>query len=124
MSWRCDICALLNCAHTHKLSADQICICSYSPKGDTNDEFAVKSVITAPNVFVEAGKRYTNEGDVCCVHFVADDSNRVYSVVTDKAYPPRVAFAMLDEVQSKFVTKVRHTTLPHNELGNCFQLEV
>eukprot|EP00611_Tribonema_gayanum_P010038 TRINITY_DN1995_c0_g2_i1.p1 TRINITY_DN1995_c0_g2~~TRINITY_DN1995_c0_g2_i1.p1 ORF type:complete len:226 (-),score=79.02 TRINITY_DN1995_c0_g2_i1:104-781(-) len=94
---------------------DQICVASYSPKGDTNDEFAVKSVITAPNVFVEPGRRYTNEGDVCCVHFVADDANRVYTVVTDKQYPARVAFALLDEAQSKFVTKVGDKSLAAKE---------
>ncbi|KAG5181470.1 hypothetical protein JKP88DRAFT_263587 [Tribonema minus] len=94
---------------------DQICVAQYSPKGDTNDSIAVKSVISSPNVFVEPGRRYTNEGDVCCVHFVADDSNRVYTVVTDKQYPARVAFALLDEVQSKFLTKVGEKSLSAKE---------
>lgn len=94
---------------------DQICVASFSPKGDTNDEFAVKSVISSPNVFVEPGRRYTNEGEMSCVHFVADDNNRVYTVVTDKQYPPRVAFALLDEVQSKFLTKVGDKSLSARE---------
>lgn len=40
------------------------------------------------------------------IHFVADDENRVYSCVTDKEYPARIAFAMLEEMQTKFLTKV------------------
>jgi Synaptobrevin/Regulated-SNARE-like domain len=66
-------------------------------------------------VFVEPGRRYTNEGDLCSVHFVADDANRVYTVVTDKQYPARVAFALLDEVQSKFLTKVGDKSLAAKE---------
>lgn len=40
------------------------------------------------------------------IHYTADDSNRVYTCVTDKEYPPRIAFAMLEEMQTKFLTKV------------------
>mmetsp|Transcript_5940 Transcript_5940/g.8938 ORF Transcript_5940/g.8938 Transcript_5940/m.8938 type:complete len:226 (-) Transcript_5940:112-789(-) len=94
---------------------DQICVASYSPKGDKNDEVAVKSVISSPKVFVEPGRRYTTEGSVCSVHFISDDANRVYTVVTDKAYPSRVAFAMLEEVQAKFVTKVGEKSLTAKE---------
>ncbi len=43
------------------------------------------------------------------IHFVADDSNRIYSCVTDKEYPARIAFAMLEEMQTKFLTKVNDT---------------
>lgn len=42
------------------------------------------------------------------IHFTADDSQRVYSCVTDKEYPPRIAFALLEELQTKFLTKVSH----------------
>jgi hypothetical protein len=94
---------------------DQICVASYSPKGGTNDEIAVKSVISSPNVLVEPGRRYSNEGAVCCVHFVADGVNRVFAVVTDKAYPARVAFTLVEEVQSKFVTKVGDKSLTAKE---------
>lgn len=40
------------------------------------------------------------------IHFVADDNTRIYSCVTDKEYPARIAFAMLEEMQTKFLTKV------------------
>lgn len=59
-----------------------------------------------PDTFVEPRKRYTSEGSMFSIHYTADDSNRVYSAVTDKEYPPRIAFAMLEEMQTKFLTKV------------------
>lgn len=49
------------------------------------------------------------------IHFVADDNTRIYSCVTDKEYPARIAFAMLEEMQTKFLTKVSTTSL-----GNAF----
>lgn len=59
-----------------------------------------------PDTFVEPRKRYTSEGRMFSIHYTADDSNRVYSAVTDKEYPARIAFAMLEELQTKFLTKV------------------
>lgn len=60
-----------------------------------------------PDTFVEPRKRYTSEGPMFSIHFTADDSQRVYCCVTDKEYPARIAFAMLEEMQTKFLTKVR-----------------
>lgn len=62
-----------------------------------------------PDTFVEPRKRYSSEGRMFSIHFVADDSNRIYSCVTDKEYPARIAFAMLEEMQTKFLTKVNDT---------------
>ena len=64
-----------------------------------------------PDTFVEPRKRYTSEGRMFAIHFVADDENRVYSCVTDKEYPARIAFAMLEEMQTKFLTKVTYTPI-------------
>lgn len=64
-----------------------------------------------PDTFVEPRKRYSVEGRMFSIHFVADDSSRVYSCVTDKEYPAHIAFALLDEMQTKFLTKVCIT--PH-----------
>ena len=59
-----------------------------------------------PDTFVEPRKRYSVEGRMFSIHFVADDNTRIYSCVTDKEYPARIAFAMLEEMQTKFLTKV------------------
>lgn len=64
-------------------------------------------LMSNPDTFVEPRKRYTSEGRMFSIHFVADDNNRVYSCVTDKEYSSRIAFAMLEEMQTKFLTKVR-----------------
>ena len=64
-------------------------------------------LMSNPETFVEPRKRYTSEGRMFAIHFVADDENRVYSCVTDKEYPARIAFALLEEMQTKFLTKVR-----------------
>lgn len=63
-------------------------------------------LMSNPDTFVEPRKRYSVEGRMFSIHFVADDSNRVYSCVTDKEYPARIAFTLLDEAQTKFLTKV------------------
>lgn len=76
-----------------------------------------------PDTFVEPRKRYTSEGRMFSIHFVGDDENRVYSCVTDKEYPARIAFAMLEEMQTKFLTKVRaqclglHYAICHEKKG-------
>lgn len=62
-----------------------------------------------PDTFVEPRKRYTSEGSMFSIHFVADDEHRVYNCVTDKEYPARIAFALLEEMQTKFLTKVSST---------------
>ncbi|CAM9103168.1 unnamed protein product [Phaeothamnion confervicola] len=49
------------------------------------------------------------------IHFIADESNRVYTCVTDREYPARVAFALLDEAQIKFETKVGDKSLTARE---------
>ena len=59
-----------------------------------------------PDTFVEPRRRYSSEGSMFSIHFVADDENRVYNCVTDKEYPTRIAFALLEEMQTKFLTKV------------------
>lgn len=63
-------------------------------------------LMSNPDTFVEPRKRYSVEGRMFSIHFVADDDNRVYSCVTDKEYPARIAFALLEEMQTKFLTKV------------------
>lgn len=61
-----------------------------------------------PDTFVEPRKRYTSVGRMFSIHFVADEDNRVYTCVTDTEYPSRIAFALLEEMQTKFLTKVRY----------------
>lgn len=74
-----------------------------------------------PDTFVEPHKRYTSEGRMFSIHFTSDDEQRVFSCVTDKEYPARIAFAMLEEMQTKFLTKVRtqakNATCPRRKQG-------
>ncbi|CAM9186159.1 unnamed protein product [Choristocarpus tenellus] len=75
----------------------------------------INQLMCNPDTFVEPRKRYTSEGAMFCIHFTADERNRVYTCVTDKDYPARIAFMMLEEMQSKFLTKVGEKSLTAKE---------
>jgi hypothetical protein len=56
----------------------------------------------ASNARVIAGKRYTAQGQDQCIHYVLDAQGRVFVLVTNARYSPRIAFAALDEFQQMF----------------------
>ncbi|CAM9125594.1 unnamed protein product [Sphacelaria rigidula] len=93
---------------------DRVMVAGYSPS-EAGDALIIKELMANPDTFVEPRKRYTSEGSMFSIHYTADDSNRVYSAVTDKEYPPRIAFAMLEEMQTKFLTKVGDKSLTARE---------
>lgn len=93
---------------------DRVLVAGYSPS-EADDALIIKELMSNPETFVEPRKRYTSEGRMFAIHFVADDENRVYSCVTDKEYPARIAFAMLEEMQTKFLTKVGDKALTARE---------
>ncbi|CAM9438763.1 unnamed protein product [Discosporangium mesarthrocarpum] len=93
---------------------DRVLMAGYSPT-EANDALVIKELMCNPDTFVEPRKRYTSEGSMFCIHYTADDRNRVYTCVTDKEYPARIAFSMLEEMQSKFLTKVGEKSLTAKE---------
>ena len=54
---------------------------------------------------LEPRKLYVSKTDELAVNFYADDRGRVYLVVTLQDYPARVAYLLLEELQSRFLTK-------------------
>lgn len=77
-----------------------------------------------PDTFVEPRKRYSVEGRMFSIHFVADDNTRIYSCVTDKEYPARIAFALLEEMQTKFLTKVSCRLYSKNQKPKITNIEL
>ncbi|CAM9219456.1 unnamed protein product [Ectocarpus sp. 13 AM-2016] len=95
---------------------DRVLVAGYSPS-EADDSLIIKELMSNPDTFVEPRKRYSVEGRMFSIHFVADDSNRIYSCVTDKEYPARIAFTLLEEAQTKFLTKVGDKSLTAKEGG-------
>jgi hypothetical protein len=56
----------------------------------------------AGNSSIQAGKRYTSQGQAQCIHYTRDYQGRVFALVSSPKYSPRIAFALLDEFQSRF----------------------
>lgn len=93
---------------------DRVLVAGYSPS-EADDALIVKELMANPDTFVEPRKRYSSEGSMFSIHFVADEQHRVFNCVTDKEYPARIAFALLEEMQSKFITKVGEKSLTARE---------
>jgi len=85
--------------------SDHVIVASYSVSDKVGDQ-PIKSFLQGPDVFLIPRQRYSTEGDSYTIHFLPDDRKRVYIAVTDPDYPTRVAFALIEEMQSKFLDKV------------------
>lgn len=69
-----------------------------------NKELTIEGVreCIASNARIAAGKRYTSQGQDQAIHYTLDAQGRVFAIVTNSRYSPRVAFAALDEMQQMF----------------------
>lgn len=79
--------------------ADKAVVAYYS-NGEAEKE-GVRELV-ASNSSAKLGMRYSVTGSSQAVHYLLDQSSRVYVIVTDPKYPVRVAFGILDELQKNF----------------------
>mmetsp|Transcript_11341 Transcript_11341/g.14739 ORF Transcript_11341/g.14739 Transcript_11341/m.14739 type:complete len:259 (+) Transcript_11341:143-919(+) len=93
---------------------DHTIIASHGPSRLVDDQ-PVRAMIQSPNVYVTPRQRYSSEGDLYTIHFVSDERKRVYCVVTDRDYPSRVAFTLLEEMQSRFLDKAKEKSMTATE---------
>ena len=77
---------------------DKAVVASYAVSNDVTKE-GVRELI-ASNASVQPGKRYTSVGESYSIHYVLDQSGRVYAMVTEPKYSPRVAFSGLEELMT------------------------
>eukprot|EP01084_Bolivina_argentea_P319000 553319_1 len=94
---------------------DRVCVASYSPLENNSDARILKEVLAKPSTYVEPRRRYTQEGALFSIHFTGDEDGRVYACVTAREYPSRVAFAMLEEMETKFLSRVGEKSLTAKE---------
>jgi hypothetical protein len=80
--------------------ADKTMVAVYSTTKDVTKEGLRECV--AGNANMQTGKRYTSEGEKQSIHYTLDPQGRVYGMVTNRKYPPRIAFLALDELQKQF----------------------
>jgi hypothetical protein len=110
----------LNPLHTNIPKIYMVAILRYSDKTvvatySTSKEVTKEGIreLVAGNAQMTAGRRYTSQGDSQSIHYTLDAQGRVYAVVTNPQYPPRVVFGALDELQSSFAefdSKVANAT--------------
>jgi hypothetical protein len=90
-----------------------------------DNEFTVEGVreCIAGTANIQQGKRYTSQGESQSIHYILDVQGRVYSIVTDQKYPPRVAFMGLDELVQTFSRELgpRVITASENSLTRAAQ---
>ena len=77
---------------------DKAVVASYAVSNDVTKE-GVRELI-ASNASVQPGKRYSAVGESYSIHYVLDQSGRVYAMVTEPKYSPRVAFSGLEELMT------------------------
>ena len=80
--------------------SDKIVVATYSTSKEVTKEGIRECV--AGNAMMTQGRRYTSQGETQSIHYLSDAQGRVYAMVTNPTYPPRVAFAALTELQSEF----------------------
>jgi hypothetical protein len=81
-------------------SSDKCIVASYAAREDVTKE-GVRECI-AGNMNMQPGKRYTSQGSSQSIHYYIDIQGRVYALVANPTYPPRIAFAALDSLQQNF----------------------
>lgn len=79
---------------------DKAVVASYSVSEAITKE-GVRELV-ASNGSCQPGKRYSAVGQSQAVHYTLDQHGRVYAIVSEPKYPPRVAFSALDELISSF----------------------
>jgi len=81
-------------------ATDKTVVAAYSTARDVTKEGIRECV--AGNPTLEPGKRYSIQGAAQTIHYQCDANGRVFSIVTNPQYPPRVAFQALEELQMEF----------------------
>lgn len=56
----------------------------------------------AGNVSMQTNKKYASNGETHSIYYTLDAQGRVYAFVTRPGYPPRVAFAAIEELRKSF----------------------
>ena len=87
-------------------SSDKTVVASYQQGKEVTVE-GVRECI-AGNANIEAGKRYTSQGDSQSIHYMIDLQGRVYSIVTNTNFSVRTAFRALDELIERFGRDLGH----------------
>ena len=80
--------------------SDKTVVATYSSSRDVTKEGIRECV--AGNAQISAARRYTSQGETQSIHYFSDTQGRVYAIVTNRNFPPRVAFLALDELQKEF----------------------
>lgn len=81
-------------------STDKTVVAAYTTSREVTKE-GVRECI-AGNPSMEPGKRFSSQGQTQSIHYVCDQQGRVYAIVTNPSYSPRVAFIALEELQTEF----------------------
>ena len=80
--------------------SDKTVVATHSSSRDVTKEGVRECV--AGNAQITAARRYTSQGDTQSIHYFSDTQGRVYAIVTNRNFLPRVAFLALDELQREF----------------------
>ncbi len=89
-----------NPLHAILRHSDKTVVATYSPGKEVTKE-GIRECVAA-NANIQSGKRYTSTGDSQAIHYCLDAQGRVYSLVTNPRYSPRIAFLALEELQKQF----------------------
>lgn len=81
-------------------STDKCIVASYVRSNEVTIEGLRECIASNPSMI--RGKRYSSQGSAQAIHYTLDPQGRVFSLVSAAKYPPRVAFAALDEFQELF----------------------
>lgn len=85
--------------------SDKVCVAGYANKNsDANiTDKPIIEILSNDEIYLQPGRNYTEEGEIYSISYVADDENRVFAVVTERSYPARVTFTLLEELRDNFM---------------------
>eukprot|EP00600_Ochromonadales_sp_CCMP1393_P002607 CAMPEP_0174988382 /NCGR_PEP_ID=MMETSP0004_2-20121128/20095_1 /TAXON_ID=420556 /ORGANISM="Ochromonas sp., Strain CCMP1393" /LENGTH=198 /DNA_ID=CAMNT_0016241593 /DNA_START=136 /DNA_END=729 /DNA_ORIENTATION=- len=81
-------------------STDKTVVACYQQDKEVTVEGVRECV--AGNASIESNKRYSFQGEYQSIHYKVDAQGRVYSAVTTRNYPLRIAFRAIHEIMEKF----------------------
>ncbi|KAM3568975.1 hypothetical protein VYU27_008918, partial [Nannochloropsis oceanica] len=96
--------------------SDRTVLSSYAPSA-TSSSFppSLLRELAATHPTLRPYKRQTEEGPDVSIHFFLDDQGLLYACVTDKSYPSRVIFALLEETRQDFASRHNALKVPEGE---------
>jgi hypothetical protein len=81
---------------------DECIVASFAASKDVSSE-DVTDIVGEKSGKLVVGKRYSEAADEgIMVHFVCDEKDRIYAIMTKSNYPQRLAYAVLEELKSSF----------------------